>query len=215
MSLCRVQLKCVKISKLKPHEATIPDLVENIIDDLRRRGLKYPIIVDSSTYVIIDGHHRVEAFKKLGLEKIPALLIDYRSDIVTVNRWFYIFDYETTNCRPWSPIVDETLVKFTRRIVRKLRPGYYELILKHWRYITKFHHDDILELYWLTYQAASDLPLRKVPEDQYRDVIPVIIPPELNKGIVMSVALRGKVFPPKTTRHILYTVVPEVNYKVN
>ncbi len=213
MCSSKVVLKSVRIDKLKPHEATLPELVDKVVDDVRRRGLKYPIVVDSATYAIIDGHHRVEAFKRLGLRKIPALLIDYKSDIITLNRWYYIFDYERASCEPWSSAVEETLNKFIRRIVRKLRPGYYEVTVRHWKYITKIYHDNLLELYWLTHQAALDLPFRKIPEDQYRDAIPVIIPPLLNKGTVILVALQGRVFPPKTTRHVLHLPIPEIDYK--
>jgi len=208
----KVELKFVRIEKLRPHEATYPELVDTLVDDIKRRALIYPIIVDRETMVIIDGHHRVEAFKKLGFEKIPALLVDYRSLMITVNRWYYLVDLESRKWKVYSPEVDEVLVTFIRRVVRRLRPGNYEVLLMHWRYITRIFHDNLREVYWILHDATRDLPFKKIPEDQYRSEIPVIIPPPISKEYVLHVALDGKVFPPKSTRHIFHFPIPEVNY---
>ncbi|MEM1550822.1 MAG: ParB N-terminal domain-containing protein, partial [Candidatus Bathyarchaeia archaeon] len=39
--------------------------------------LKKPIVVDETTKVIIDGHHRVEALRLLGCKRVPACCVDY------------------------------------------------------------------------------------------------------------------------------------------
>ncbi len=49
--------------------------------------LKYPILVDSKTMVILDGHHRVEALKLLGCSLVPAILVDYDDSCVSVSSW--------------------------------------------------------------------------------------------------------------------------------
>ena len=38
---------------------------------------KVPIIVEKNDYMILDGHHRFEVAKELGLNKIPAILVNY------------------------------------------------------------------------------------------------------------------------------------------
>ncbi len=43
-----------------------------------------PIIVDKKSNVILDGHHRVFALKKLGCHKIPALALNYQSRRIDV-----------------------------------------------------------------------------------------------------------------------------------
>ena len=43
-----------------------------------------PIAVDKKTYVILDGHHRLQALKRLGYTKIPVILIDYHSPNIKV-----------------------------------------------------------------------------------------------------------------------------------
>lgn len=79
------QLKELSPSVLKAHEATEEALLQEVINILKRDGgLREPIIVDQNTLVILDGHHRYEACKRLGFEKIPCVMVDYHSESVEV-----------------------------------------------------------------------------------------------------------------------------------
>ena len=46
-----------------------------------------PIWVAKGTWVILNGHHRVEAMRKLGMKRIPAWVFDYDADLVDLDRW--------------------------------------------------------------------------------------------------------------------------------
>ena len=46
--------------------------------------LKMPIAVDKATYIILDGHHRLHALRKIGCKRIPVILFDYRSPEIEV-----------------------------------------------------------------------------------------------------------------------------------
>ncbi len=62
--------------------------VLDLVDQILRDGfIRYPILVDSKTFVVLDGHHRLVAVKLLGLRFIPAILVDYDSDCVSVSSW--------------------------------------------------------------------------------------------------------------------------------
>ncbi len=74
-----MEIELVKIEKLKPHEKTDFSRLEK----LRKRVLidkkiKNPIIVDRDSLTILDGHHRVETIRLLGLSKIPACMVNYK-----------------------------------------------------------------------------------------------------------------------------------------
>lgn len=74
-------LKLVELSKLKPHEKTINSRLLQVINSIKKKKtLFYPVVVEKSNLVILDGHHRVKAFKFLGIKKIPCLLVDYFSE---------------------------------------------------------------------------------------------------------------------------------------
>jgi len=67
----------VPIDLLKPHEKGSPLYLELLKQEILRDGaLKYPIIADEKTYVILDGMHRWLALKSLGYRLIPVMLVD-------------------------------------------------------------------------------------------------------------------------------------------
>ncbi|MEM4701616.1 MAG: ParB N-terminal domain-containing protein, partial [Candidatus Bathyarchaeia archaeon] len=65
------------IDALKPHEKGSPLYLEMLKKEILRDGvLKYPIIADEKTNVILDGMHRWLALKSLGYTQIPVLCVN-------------------------------------------------------------------------------------------------------------------------------------------
>jgi hypothetical protein len=65
------------IDELKPHEKGSPLYLELLKQELLKDGvLKYPIIADEKTRVILDGMHRWLVLKSLGYRLIPVMLVD-------------------------------------------------------------------------------------------------------------------------------------------
>jgi hypothetical protein len=65
------------IDELKPHEKGSPVYFELLRQEiLEDRVLKYPIIADEKSGVILDGMHRWLALKSLGYALVPVILID-------------------------------------------------------------------------------------------------------------------------------------------
>jgi L-serine kinase (ADP) len=73
---------------LRGHEEHDEEKVDELVAELQRTGLFVdPIWVARGSWVILNGHHRVEALRRLGLKRIPAWVFDYHSDRVDVDRW--------------------------------------------------------------------------------------------------------------------------------
>lgn len=74
---------------LKPHEEFSPARVEELTAQVRMDGqIHTPILVDGQTFAVLDGHHRVEVAKRLGLSSITARVLDYvEDDEVVVEAW--------------------------------------------------------------------------------------------------------------------------------
>jgi len=75
----RSNLKTVLLSidELKPHEKGSQLYLELLRQEILRDGiLKYPIIADEKTRVIMDGMHRWLALKSLGYTIIPVILVN-------------------------------------------------------------------------------------------------------------------------------------------
>jgi len=71
------KIAIMPINKLKPHERGSPLYLELLKKEIIKDGmLKYPIIADEKTHVILDGMHRWLALKSLGYTLIPVMLID-------------------------------------------------------------------------------------------------------------------------------------------
>jgi hypothetical protein len=77
-----------KIDELKEHEEIRPDYLEALKNEIQTDGiLKMPICIDEKTCIILDGHHRLQALKRLGYKRIPCVLVDYQSENISVIPW--------------------------------------------------------------------------------------------------------------------------------
>jgi hypothetical protein len=69
------------VDALRPHEKGSPLYFQLLRQEILQDGmLKYPIIVDEKTHVILDGMHRWLAIKSLGCTLIPVMLVDVFQD---------------------------------------------------------------------------------------------------------------------------------------
>jgi len=74
----------LEISGLLSHRNVVRDRVVSLSSRVLRDGfIKKAIAVDQSL-VVLDGHHRVEAARAIGLRRIPAVVLDYSSERVIV-----------------------------------------------------------------------------------------------------------------------------------
>ena len=78
-----MQIKLAEISSIKPYENNPRKLSEQAIEkvamSLKEYGFRQPIVVDKNM-VIVAGHTRYRASKKLGLKQVPISVIDNLSE---------------------------------------------------------------------------------------------------------------------------------------
>ena len=78
----------VDIGSLRGHEEVIPDNLAKREKKLLSKGFYKPIIVDRRSMVILDGHHKWTAAGRLGLARVPVIMVDYLDDEgVLVDVW--------------------------------------------------------------------------------------------------------------------------------
>ncbi|KMV30232.1 hypothetical protein AB733_12490 [Photobacterium swingsii] len=81
-------LELVNIDLIKETEEHIPSRVEWLAERIKDEGIwRVPVLLEKTTYAIMDGHHRYNVAKKLGLKRIPAILLSYDSSSVVVTSW--------------------------------------------------------------------------------------------------------------------------------
>ena len=89
MQFERDDVELIEINWLKAHEEVHPKKVIELFEmTLRWGGYTKPLLIDRETGTILDGHHRYEVGKKLDLNYIPAIVIDYlHDDRIGVTTW--------------------------------------------------------------------------------------------------------------------------------
>ena len=82
-------VELVPLAWLKPHEQIKTRNRDKLLDmTIRWGGFTKPLLVDSKSGAILDGHHRHSIAIELELKRVPAILIDYLTDdSVSVDVW--------------------------------------------------------------------------------------------------------------------------------
>lgn len=82
-------VKLVPVNWLKPHEEIRVKPRDKLLDMTNRwGGFTKPILVDTHTGALLDGHHRLSVAKELGLKLIPAICLDYlNSELISLELW--------------------------------------------------------------------------------------------------------------------------------
>lgn len=72
-----VKIVLLPIDELRPHEKGSPMYLEFLRREIQRDGvLKYSVVADEKTRVILDGMHRWLVLKSLGYEHLPVMFVD-------------------------------------------------------------------------------------------------------------------------------------------
>ena len=78
----------VPVSWLKAHEQYVETRVLQLEHHFRvRNAIDYAIVADERTGTVIDGHHRLEALRRLGATWAPAYVVDYADPRIRVHTW--------------------------------------------------------------------------------------------------------------------------------
>lgn len=76
-----VNVRLVPIKNIKQHEQLLFKNLRKVKAQIIKTKLfKVPIIIDKKTLIVLDGHHRLNSCKQIGLNKIPCILVDYFND---------------------------------------------------------------------------------------------------------------------------------------
>jgi L-serine kinase (ADP) len=73
---------------LLAHEQVVEPRVQELVKLLQReKVVRLAIVADQATLVVLDGHHRLEALRRLGCKRVPAMLVDYQAPDIRVGTW--------------------------------------------------------------------------------------------------------------------------------
>lgn len=76
-------IELIDINGLREIEKHDKNRVDKLFEKITKENLwTMPIIVEKNNHLILDGHHRYQVAKKLKLQKIPAIIVDYNDVLV-------------------------------------------------------------------------------------------------------------------------------------
>jgi site-specific DNA-methyltransferase (adenine-specific) len=79
-----LKIEYLPVSELKPYEKNAKlhpkEQVDEIVESIELTGFNDPIAVWGGQNIIVEGHGRLMAAKKMGMEKVPIIRLDHLSD---------------------------------------------------------------------------------------------------------------------------------------
>ncbi|SFI14874.1 ParB-like nuclease domain-containing protein [Collimonas sp. OK307] len=81
----------VRLDQIRPNEQHYPEHALFLADTiLRERLWRVPVALERHSLAVMDGHHRLEAARRLKLALVPCLLLDYAQVEVSATRQGYV-----------------------------------------------------------------------------------------------------------------------------
>lgn len=97
-----MNIKTISINKLKPYDQNPrknDDAVEYVMNSIKEFGWQVPIVIDKNN-VIVCGHTRYKAARRLGIDKVPVLMADdLTEEQITAYR---LVDNKTQELSKWD-----------------------------------------------------------------------------------------------------------------
>jgi len=211
----------IHVDDLIPHEEIVEGRLQDLIEQFKRdNAVDMPIVVapipGTNKYLIVDGHHRWAAVKKMGLSYIPCVVIDYFSDEVKLQTWYpaikgpvnEVLEAVKSNglsieqCNYELNVPDSFLSKYSFVVVGRNKECYaISGGVEEQKIVSKILSDLNMEgKFILIYYGSREEAIEDLIKGE-ADYL--FLRKSVTKEDVMEMARLNKVYAPKTTRHIL------------
>jgi len=212
-----LELAIAEISTLHIHEEIMPSFMEALRKKISEDGVfVHPIIVDKETRVVLDGMHRVAASKALSFQHIPVCFVDYNNPHILLRCWYRTFrDLEAEEIEEAMRLLGlkyEYMDLDSAQRMVKDRKKEIALLTKAGAYAVDDHSDaeviyanvKRMEKEFSRSHVMGFASEREAKEKVLRgELSACIATPALSKDEVTVVAKAGRVYPQKTTRHVI------------
>ena len=212
------------LASLYPHEETSEALLNSLSRRMAQEGVQRdPIIVDGTSKVILDGMHRHAALKSLGVRFAACFELDYMNDGIAVFRWLRYLRHPQQSTlvrvrtglqlsRELSANEATSLVEARDSPVallcggRGFVGGASRAKEDAWTIVREF--DKIVTDCCEVMEIVEEGRAKRLEEAQDSALL---LTPRLTKEDVVDAGFKGRLFPLKTTLHVLPIRVVGVN----
>ncbi len=200
----------VRLDDLISHERTEYKRVKRLVKSIKELGaVLKPVIIDSRTRLIIDGHHRVAALKLLGARYVPSIVVDYKTEIKKIEPFTYMLvgssDLVSRLAKSLASEVDGSghlpvALSVCSRGIEELLHVRTDLtyVLEYLTNIASKHKLRFIKIAPVSNSTPTELLLSEGAEI----ALLVIKPRLITHDTVFETLRRGTEFPPRTTHHV-------------
>lgn len=220
----RINLKLIPTAELIPHEETVPYLSDRLAHKMIRDGVqKDPIIVDEGSRIVLDGMHRLAALKRVGAKVAVCSLEDYMSEDLKLLRWHRFVEgpgedvvraartalgttKEVSFSWDEAGLQRGLTLTYLGKAYTSGREESAESVMEATRKFDRVVSESGAAIGYVDESTAS-------PELLKGDYM-ALLAPRLRKTDVVRAAREGRLFPPKTTLHVLPVRPMGINYPI-
>ena len=222
----KLQLEVVPVESLLDHEEILPNVADKLILEFKNwANFQDPIIIGEN-FIILDGHHRAYAIKKLNFKHIPVCKIDYFHENIQLRYWFRLLG-NMKSVGIIKKAVEDIKGSFrqidSKKQLKKIMEKNKLSFGIQWEsfYASISFHQDIVneavsaydvlgkiqnimiregaELKYIPCQSAYEYPIH----DRLKEGEMIIWTPQITKDMVTYAVKEKKLFAPKSTRHLI------------
>jgi L-serine kinase (ADP) len=212
----QLDLRIVAVHDLIPHEQVIPLLLDSVRRDIERTGCQRdPIIIDESTNLVLDGMHRRAALESLSSQFALCAAFDYLDETVILQRWLRYF------IAPDRQMLDEIIGLFDLEKAENYETAMQMVdshkspiaLLSGRQSYSSTERYDLQTVYrrlgdFDRIAAESNIQVDFRAESEHSnpflsESVFVLYPTPFTKEDILHVASNHRLFPYKTTRHLV------------
>ncbi|MCX8196999.1 MAG: hypothetical protein N3G80_01645 [Candidatus Micrarchaeota archaeon] len=214
------KLQIVPTDKLRPHEEIIPYNFQKLREAMLNMGrLVDPIIIDTKTFVVLDGNHRRKVLESIKCPNAACQLVDYFSPEITVGSWFPVsktIRIEDVPFKPEPVDFEEGLkalqnLEATFMYVRSAN-GSKECFIYD---SAERKLANVIANQRAFISALEGKEVQYVPDDKVDEYLAkgycAFYRRAYTKQEIISEAMAGRVMPPKSTRHMIPNRIIRLN----
>ncbi|MGC8568987.1 MAG: ParB N-terminal domain-containing protein [Nitrososphaeria archaeon] len=200
-----------RLSEVRPHEEVIEKNLNELAKSIKKDGVQIdPVVVDSKTGVALDGMHRIAALKALEVKRIMVAKVDYADERIKVYRWLRAVKNYSLN------MIDEL------KVALNLRKAGSQLeamqLVDQEKFPLALLFDDMAYVSAMEARGFERFPLIKEFDRRVKEYVGILDRDLLNylkngymvlyvkkpeKSEVIEAGMKGMLFPPKSTRHVI------------
>lgn len=213
------KLRILPLSTLKPHEERIGRNLKRLKEAMLNIGqLVDPVIVDKKSGLVIDGNHRVKVLEIIKVPNVVCQVVNYDDPSIQIGGWFPSDKRIDTSLFKNAGIRIEEVDEDTgKKAVNNMEAAYMLKNKKGCFLIepNKYNIDTLIEEQERIMKGIGNnfdyVEDTLVKEDKNRDYL---IKKIYTKDEIKKRAMTGKLFPPKSTRHMVPDRIIRLNMRL-